>query len=95
LNDEHSNPEILVDEKKMGLEDFQDVRLSRPVSVTDLWNIDDRISRLEDCVNRLEKCVECLAELYLKERVKNWELILQEMLKTQGFKKGNYGNRTG
>jgi hypothetical protein len=76
--------------------DFQDVRLSRPVSVTDVWDIDDRIDRLQDAVNRLEKIVEALAEIYRGERVKSWEMILQGMLKEQERKKGNAGvNRTG
>ena len=76
-------------------QDFQDIRLSRPVSVTDLWDIDNRVDRLEDAVNRLEKVVEALILLYQEERIKNWELILQEMLKQSELKKGNYGNRTG
>jgi hypothetical protein len=67
----------------MGLtdSDFQDLRLSRPVSVTDLWDIDDRIDRLERVAERLERAVVAFGELYKSERVKNWEMILQEMLK--------------
>jgi len=76
--------------------DFEDVRLSRPVSVTDLWDIDDRISRLEDVVTRLEKVLEAFILLYHEERVKTWEMILQEMLKKEEQKKGNRNvNRTG
>lgn len=78
-------------------QDFEDVRLSRPVSVTDLWDIDDRINRLSDCVERLEKVVESLVLLYQKERVKSWVLILQEIMRDMEFKtKGNWNaNRTG
>jgi hypothetical protein len=66
------------------------------VSVTDLWDIDDRIDRLSDCVERLEKVLEAFILLYQKERVKSWELILQEMTREMVQKKGNnYGNRTG
>lgn len=59
----------------------QDVKMARPIAVVDLWDIDDRIERLENTVERLEKVVTALAELYGEERVKNWELILKEMLK--------------
>jgi hypothetical protein len=77
-------------------QDFQDLRLSRPVSVTDLWDIDDRIDRLERITERLERAVVAFGELYKNERIKNWELILREMLKQYESKKGNnYGNRTG
>jgi hypothetical protein len=69
--------------------DLDDTKLARPVAIVDLWNIDDRINRLQDVVIRLEKIVEILVELYLKERVKNWELILREMLKKEELKKGN------
>lgn len=77
-------------------EDLEDVRQARPVALLDLWGIDDRLDRMEDAVNRLEKIVEALVELYRSERVKNWELILQGMLKEQDKKKGNWnGNRSG
>lgn len=73
----------------------QDFKLAKSVAVVDIWDIDDRINRLEAIAERLEKVVECLIELYRSERVKNWELILQEMLKKEAYKKGNnYGNRT-
>ncbi len=71
----------------MDQKDFGDVRLARPVGITDLWDIDDRINRLEDCVERLEKCIEALVLLYKEERVKGWTLILQEMLKREDDKK--------
>jgi hypothetical protein len=75
--------------------DCQDVKLSRPVAVVDLWDIDDRIDRLEGITERLEIVAEVLFILYKEERVKNWTLILEEMLKKQDQKKGNYGNRVG
>jgi len=67
-------------------QDFQDIRLSRPVSVTDLWDIDDRIDRLEGIAERLERAVVAFGELYRSERIKNWELILREMLEQRGQK---------
>ncbi len=76
--------------------DLEDIRLSRPVSVTDLWDIDDRISRLEDVTLRLEKVLQAFILLYGEERKKSWELILKEMLKQHGQKKGNKnGNKFG
>lgn len=67
--------------------DIQDVKLAKPVAVVDLWDIDDRISHLEEITERLEKTVEVLVALYHEERVKNWELILKEMLDRKGIKK--------
>jgi myosin-crossreactive antigen len=74
----------------MGLNetDIQDVKLAKPIALVDLWDIDDRINRLENCVERLEKCIEALVLLHKEERVKNWELILKEMLEREGVKKG-------
>jgi hypothetical protein len=69
--------------------DFRDIRLSRPVSVTDLWDIDDRIDQLERISEKLERAVVALEELYREERIKSWELILQEMMKQSELKKGN------
>lgn len=67
----------------MGLDktDLEDVRLSRPVAVVDLWDIDDRINRLEEITERLEGITRSLVNLYHQERVKNWELILHQMMK--------------
>ena len=69
----------------MGLNetDIQDVKLARLVAVIDLWDIDDRISHLEEITERLEKVVECMIALYREERVKNWEMILHEMLEKE------------
>jgi hypothetical protein len=72
---------------ELNKEDIEDVRLSRPVAVLDLWDIDDRISHLEEIIERLEEVVEVLVVLYHEERVKNWELILKEMLDRKGIKK--------
>ncbi len=67
----------------MGIDskDVEDIRLARPVAVTDLWDIDDRIERLEMMTERLEKVVRAVVTLYHEERVKTWELILQEMMR--------------
>ncbi len=55
------------------------------IPVVDYWEMREDLDRLEDAVLRLEKVVECLIELYQSERVKNWELILQEMLRKEAF----------
>jgi len=68
----------------LNLKDGEDVRLARPVSVTDLWDIDDRVEKLEIITERLERIVRTLATLYHEERVKNWELILNSMIKERG-----------
>ena len=64
----------------MDKKDFDDVKLARPVALVDLWDIDDRINRLQDMTERLEKVTEILLQLYREERVKNWELILRELM---------------
>ena len=58
------------------------------IPVVDYWEMREDLDRLEDAVNRLEKVVECLIELYREERVKNWEMILREMLRRGEGKKG-------
>ena len=57
------------------------------VPVVDYWEMRDDLDRLEDAVLRLEKVVEALIELHRNERVKNWELILREMIR--GHQNGN------
>jgi len=81
--------------------DFDDTRLARPIAVVDLWNIDDRLSRLEAIEeqleareNRLIQAIQALENLYHRERVKNWELILQEMLKQEMAKQQRQRDRT-
>ena len=76
----------------MGLEkkDFKDIKLARPVAVVDLWDIDDRIDRLEAISERLEAITHDLVNLYYQERVKNWELILNEMMKQKDRKSGKF-----
>jgi hypothetical protein len=69
--------------------DFQDLRLCRPASAVDIWDLDDRIDRLEAIAERLERAVAAFGELYKGERIKNWELILREMLKREENKRGH------
>lgn len=71
----------------MGLDkkDIQMMAVSIPT--VDYWDMKEELDKLSDCVNRLEKVVEILVALYHEERVKNWELILQEMLKREEGKK--------
>lgn len=68
--------------------DIEDVRLARPVSVADLWDIDDRVEKIEIITERLEKIVRTLVTLYHEERVKNWELILKAMMNKGDFRNG-------
>jgi hypothetical protein len=81
----------------MGLDknDVEDVMLSRPIAVVDLWTIDDRIDRLEAITERLGKISEALFILYKEERVKNWTLILEEIMKQRDLKKQKKGNWDG
>ena len=79
--------------------DLADVKMARPVAVIDLWDIDDRIDRLEELADRLEAredrliaAIETLENLYRSERVKNWELILSEMLRKEEQKTRGHHN---
>jgi len=73
---------------------------SKPISfltISDLADLMDRsqrlekiVDRLEDSVSRIEKVLEGVIELYNTERVKNWELILKELVERKTAK---YGNR--
>ena len=86
----------------MGLDekDLGDMKLARAVAIVDLWNIDDRVSKLEDLADRLEarenrliSAIETLENLYRSERVKNWQAILEEMIKKEDDRKrGQHGN---
>jgi len=69
--------------KKMGLDERDKEMLSIATPVVDYWEMREELDRMEDTVNRLEKIVECLLELYRGERVKNWEMIIKEMLKQE------------
>jgi hypothetical protein len=73
-----------------GEKDLQDVKLARPVALVDLWAIDDRIDRLEVITERLEAITRNLVNLYHQERVKNWELILNQMMKEMDRKNGKF-----
>lgn len=71
----------------MGLDKRDTEMMCIAIPVVDYWQMREDLDRLEDAISRLEKNVEVLAELYLKERVKNWELILKEMLEKEERKK--------
>lgn len=81
----------------MGLDKRDKEIMALSVPMVDYFEMREDLDRIEDVAIRLEKIVEVLVELYLKERVKNWELILREMLKKEEQKKGNWNgkNRTG
>jgi hypothetical protein len=79
----------------MGLDQRDKEMMAISVPVVDYFEMREDLDRLEDAVVRLEKVVKCLTELYLKERTKSCELILNKMLEKEEQKKGNYGNRTG
>jgi hypothetical protein len=79
----------------MGLDQRDKEMMALSVPTVDFFELREDLDRLEDTVVRLEKIVEALILLHKEERVKSWTLILQEMLKKEAYKKGNYGNRTG
>ena len=47
------------------------------------------LNRLNDNVEKLEKIVHTLVNLYHQERVKDWELILKQMMKDMDRKDGD------
>lgn len=79
----------------MALDERDKQIMSVSVPVVDYFEMREDLDRLEDAVNRLEKIVEAMIELYRSERVKNWELILQGMLKEQDKKGNRNADRTG
>jgi hypothetical protein len=80
----------------MSLDNQDKQMMSVSVPVVDYWEMKDEINHLENTVTRLEKVVETLVQLYKEERVKNWEIILKEMLKKEELKRGKqYGSNTG
>ncbi len=77
----------------MDSEDFQNLKLARPVAVVDLWDVEDRITRLEAIVERFEHVLEGFLVLYKEERIKTWEMILRKILEEEKGRPG--GTRTG
>ncbi len=82
-------------------EDLKDYRLSRPAAVTDIFDLRDLIERLEALEenlkareDRLIAAILALEKLYNKERVKTWELYLQEMLRQEMAKQQRQKDRT-
>jgi hypothetical protein len=71
----------------MGLDQRDIEMMCVSIPTTDFWEMREELDRLADSVERLEKVVECLIALYHEERIKNWELILQEMLRREEDKK--------
>ena len=73
--------------------DFEMMAVSIPTA--DWFDVKDQIDRLSDAVLRLEKIVEALVEMYQKERVKSWEIILNKMIEREDRKaKGNQRNES-
>jgi len=72
--------------------DLEDTRLAREVALLDVWDLDDRISRLEDLTCRLESVLAALIKLYEGERIKDWELILRAMMEKQEMRT-HYGSK--
>lgn len=60
---------------------LEDVRMSRPCAVTDLWDLIEVVNKLENLVERLELVLLGFSNLYKEERIKNWELILKNLEK--------------
>lgn len=59
------------------------------IPTVDFMDIREDLERLTDVVDRLERVLEAFIMLYHEERVKNWEMILQAMLRKREEKQGN------
>ena len=82
----------------MGLEqkDIDDMRMARPVAVIDVWDLHDLLEKMEAIVNRLGDITRELHDQLHEERQKNWQLILEEMLKQMEQKgRQSFAHRTG
>jgi uncharacterized protein Yka (UPF0111/DUF47 family) len=60
------------------------------IPVVDWWDIQEEIDRLEDIADRLERIAEVFLALYKEERTKNWEIVLQTMMKKHQNGKGKW-----
>jgi uncharacterized protein (UPF0335 family) len=69
--------------------DIENIKLARPVAVVDLWEIDDRIERLENCISDLKEIVQVLIKHGHDERVRDFERILNQALDREDVKKEN------
>jgi hypothetical protein len=65
----------------MGLDKKDIEMMTMSIPTVDYWEMKEELDRLSDCVERLERCIRALALLHKEERVRDWELILKEMLK--------------
>ncbi len=70
----------------MGLDKKDIEMLAVSIPTVDWWDIRDEIDKLSDTVNRLEAVLAGLAELYNRERVKTWELVITKILEREDNK---------
>ena len=77
------------------IDDRDKEMLCLSIPMVDYWEMKEELDRLSDCVERMEKILEAFIILYQEERVKNWELILREMLEAKELKGVKYGNTKG
>lgn len=74
----------------MGLDKKDLQMMSVLIPVVDWWDIQEEIDRLEDIADRLERIAEVFLALYKEERTKNWEIVLQTMMKKHQNGKGKW-----
>ena len=70
----------------MGLDKKDSEMLAASIPTVDWWDIREEIERLIDTVNRLETVLAGFAELYNRERVKTWEMVLNKILEREDKK---------
>jgi hypothetical protein len=59
---------------------LNDFRYARPVAVVDLWDLDDRIERLEGICDRLEAAINALVLLHKEEVVQGLTVLFSRAL---------------
>jgi len=64
-------------------------KLHAAIPVIGFFEMRADVEQLTSTVERLEKVVDTLVNLYREERVKTWELVLNEMAKDLDQKRGD------
>ena len=73
-----------MNETALDKKDFEMMAASIPT--VDWWDIRDELDRLSENVNRLETILKAILELYNRERVKTWELVITRILEREDKK---------
>ena len=71
----------------MGLDKKEFEMLAVSIPTLDWLDVREEIERLSDAVNRLETILAGFAELYNRERVKSWELLITKLLEREDKKR--------